>query len=127
MTTRLAGVIALAALALVGAGVAFTLTRPSSGQSTSVAGNFHGSEPPPGIHIPAFRLDSYRGEEVRSSELRGKVVLVTFLDTACREKCPIIAARIFDRGGIWVSTLHAGVDLTPMNLAHDIRVALRPK
>jgi cytochrome oxidase Cu insertion factor (SCO1/SenC/PrrC family) len=26
--------------------------------------------------------------------------------------------------GIWVATLHAGVDLTPRNLAHDIRVAL---
>jgi cytochrome oxidase Cu insertion factor (SCO1/SenC/PrrC family) len=33
--------------------------------------------------------------------------------------------RIFDRAGIWVSTLHAGVDLTPANLVHDIRVALR--
>jgi cytochrome oxidase Cu insertion factor (SCO1/SenC/PrrC family) len=33
--------------------------------------------------------------------------------------------RIFNRAGIWVSTLHAGVDLTPSNLVHDIRVALR--
>lgn len=32
--------------------------------------------------------------------------------------------RVFDRKGIWVSTLHAGVDLTPPNLVHDIRVAL---
>jgi cytochrome oxidase Cu insertion factor (SCO1/SenC/PrrC family) len=32
--------------------------------------------------------------------------------------------RLFDAAGIWVSTLHAGVDLTPTNLAHDIRVAL---
>lgn len=32
--------------------------------------------------------------------------------------------RIYD-GGIWVATLHAGVDLTPANLAHDIRVALK--
>jgi cytochrome oxidase Cu insertion factor (SCO1/SenC/PrrC family) len=31
--------------------------------------------------------------------------------------------RIYD-GGVWVATLHAGVDLTPANLAHDIRVAL---
>lgn len=33
--------------------------------------------------------------------------------------------RVFDRAGIWVSNLHVGVDLTPANLAHDIRVALR--
>jgi protein SCO1/2 len=138
--------------------------------------------------------------------LRGRVVLVTFLDTDCKTKCPIIAGqigasirllarterrqvdalaitvnpardtpssvltflrrsdalrelnfllgsveelrpvwksfhvlsaaetgnadvhsadvRVFDRRGLWVSTLHAGVDLTPANLAHDIRRAL---
>jgi cytochrome oxidase Cu insertion factor (SCO1/SenC/PrrC family) len=33
--------------------------------------------------------------------------------------------RVFDRAGIWVSNLHVGVDLTPANLAHDIRLALR--
>ena len=33
--------------------------------------------------------------------------------------------RVFDRRGIWVSNLHAGVDLTPTNLVHDIRLALR--
>jgi cytochrome oxidase Cu insertion factor (SCO1/SenC/PrrC family) len=35
--------------------------------------------------------------------------------------------RIFDRRGIWVSTLHAGIDLTPANLVHDIRAAMRSK
>jgi cytochrome oxidase Cu insertion factor (SCO1/SenC/PrrC family) len=32
--------------------------------------------------------------------------------------------RIYDEG-VWVATLHAGVDLTPGNLVHDLRVALR--
>jgi cytochrome oxidase Cu insertion factor (SCO1/SenC/PrrC family) len=32
--------------------------------------------------------------------------------------------RIYDEG-FWVATLHAGVDLTPENLVHDVRVALR--
>jgi protein SCO1 len=32
--------------------------------------------------------------------------------------------RIYDPQGFWVSTLHAGVDLSPSNLAHDIAVAL---
>ncbi len=31
--------------------------------------------------------------------------------------------RIYDAGGVWVSTLHAGVDLTDENLIHDLRVA----
>lgn len=33
--------------------------------------------------------------------------------------------RIYDPDGVWVSTLHAGVDLTPANLVHDLRAALR--
>ena len=33
--------------------------------------------------------------------------------------------RIYDRAGVWVSTQHVGVDLTPENLAHDLRLALR--
>lgn len=32
--------------------------------------------------------------------------------------------RIFDRTGAWVASLHPGADLTPENLAHDIRAAL---
>lgn len=32
--------------------------------------------------------------------------------------------RIYDAEGVWVSTLHAGADLTPANLRHDIREAL---
>jgi cytochrome oxidase Cu insertion factor (SCO1/SenC/PrrC family) len=30
-------------------------------------------------------------------------------------------------GGFWVATLHTGVDLTPANLAHDIRLALEER
>jgi cytochrome oxidase Cu insertion factor (SCO1/SenC/PrrC family) len=32
--------------------------------------------------------------------------------------------RIYDGDGVWVTTLNAGADLTPQNLAHDIEVAL---
>jgi protein SCO1/2 len=165
---------------------------------------YRGSEPPGGLRLPSFRLRDYTGKLVRSSELRGKVVLVTFLDSQCTEACPVIASqigrtlaglpasersgveaiaistdpaedsaanvsrflgrqralriryltspeaairsvwrsfkilsslqsgrdtlhsapvRIYDRQGFWVSTLHAGVDLTPANLAHDIGAA----
>jgi cytochrome oxidase Cu insertion factor (SCO1/SenC/PrrC family) len=169
-------------------------------------GAYRGSEPPTGIRMPQFELHDYTGRGIRSDGLLGKVTLVTFLDTDCTTKCPIIAAqvgdglrlltnrerrevvplaisvnpvtdtrrsvrtflrrrqaeqivfllgpvrklrpvwrgfhilsaaesgdadvhsaavRIFNRRGVWVSTQHAGVDLTPRNLAHDIRVALR--
>ena len=33
--------------------------------------------------------------------------------------------RLYDGSGEWVSTLHLPPDLTPENLAHDIRRALR--
>jgi len=34
--------------------------------------------------------------------------------------------RIFNRRGEWVSSLNAGADLSPANLAHDLRAALAP-
>jgi protein SCO1/2 len=167
--------------------------------------DFRGSQPPVGIGLPAFELRDDQGRPVRSSELRGKALAVTFLDTECVESCPIIAAqvpqafkalgadrsavealaitvdpvgdtperidaflrryhatgtlryldgavpelrpvwrdfqvassldsgnsnmhsapvRIYDREGRWRSTLNAGVDLTPANLANDLREAL---
>ncbi|MEX2210552.1 MAG: SCO family protein [Gaiellaceae bacterium] len=166
---------------------------------------FRGSVPPARIELPSFSLRDAEGRTVGDADLRGKVVLVTFLDTNCREACPIVAeqiraalerldeeerrdvaavaisvhpgddtpdavraflrrhrvegdllyligteaelrpvweafqvlpaldtgssdihsapVRVFDRDGVWVSTLHAGADLTPENLAHDLRTA----
>jgi len=168
---------------------------------------FRGSEPPEGINSPEFALRDHRGKLVRMRDLRGKAVAVTFLDSQCREACPVIATqvrralellsrsdrpqavavaittdphgdtrasvesflrrhraqgklryligseaelrpvwrafqvassldsgdsdvhsapvRVFDGDGEWVSTLHAGADLTAANLAHDLSTALR--
>lgn len=167
--------------------------------------DFRGSRPPEGLTLPAFDLRDDEGRLVRSAELRGKAVAVTFLDAQCTEACPLIAAqmgqavralgdrnevealaisvdpirdtparieaflrryrakgelryldgtvaelrpvwkafavaashdtgnsnmhsapvRVYDREGRWRSTLHSGVDLTPANLAHDLRAAAR--
>lgn len=167
--------------------------------------DFRGTEPPEGLMLPAFELRDDQGRQVRSADLRGKALAVTFLDTECTEACPIIAAqmsqaikalgsdrggvealaitvdpvgdtperienflasyratgtlryldgtvaelrpiwrgfmvassldsgnsnlhsapvRVYDGQGRWRSTLHAGVDLTPASLAHDLREAL---
>lgn len=46
-----------------------------------------------------FTLRNYDGRLVRSSDLRGRVTLLTFLDSQCRESCPVIAwtvARTMD-------------------------------
>lgn len=169
-------------------------------------GPYRGSEPPGRILLPAFDLPSYRGGRISARALRGRVVLLTLLDSQCTDACPILASvvartldqltageraqvravavtgdpvedtpasvrrflaarraegrldyvigeerelrplwkalhvlpsldtgqdtlhsaplRIYDRDGVWVATLHAGVDLSEENLLHDIRYAL---
>jgi protein SCO1/2 len=169
-------------------------------------GGFRGTTPPAGIRLAQFSLRDESGRVVTTRSLQGKATLVTFLDTACRQACPIIASevgagfsllradersraaalaitvdperdtpaavrrflrrrglsgslrylvasrarlrpvwhrfyvqpvvpgasadihsdpvRIYNRDGVWVSTLTAGVDLTAANVAHDVRRAL---
>lgn len=71
-------------------GALFVHERSSAPTSTRES-TYRGGSPPSGIQLPDFRLRSYRGDVVRSRDLRGKVVLVTFLDTRCTTQCPIIA------------------------------------
>jgi protein SCO1/2 len=190
--------------------LAFALSSESQSpalEKVDDEGPYRGSEPPGRHVLPEFSLRNHDGRLVRSDELRGKVALVTFLDSQCDEACPIIASqvargldrltarerrdtsavaistdpaedtptsvrafldrqralgrllyltgpegemralwkrfqilsshesgqdtlhsapvRVYDRDGVWVSTLHAGVDLTPANLVHDLRIARR--
>ena len=195
------------AILLVGALAAAVMLRPRTVEPTSQPPSpYRGSIPPRGIHAADFALHDYRGATVRMHTLRGRVAVVSFVDSKCTEKCPIVTAviaralrqlpadtrrevvallitvdpevdtpqnverflearrarglhyltgsvsalrpvwkaygilpasgtrnpdfhssdvRIFNRDGIWVSTQHAGVDLTARNLDHDISVALR--
>jgi cytochrome oxidase Cu insertion factor (SCO1/SenC/PrrC family) len=58
-------------------------------------GIYRGSEPPAGIPMPQLTLrDVLSGKQVDAQDLRGKVVLITFLDTDCKDKCPLIASAI---------------------------------
>jgi cytochrome oxidase Cu insertion factor (SCO1/SenC/PrrC family) len=173
-------------------------------------GPYRGSEPPGTNLLPTFSLPRYDGSgTVRSRQLRGRVVLTTFVDSACHDSCPIIVGilghalhklsgrersrvtalafsvhpgvdtkahvhrfladrgalgeldylvaparqmkpvwksfhvlpatetgndnvhsadvRVFDKNGVWVSTLNVGADLSVPNLLHDIRTALEAK
>jgi protein SCO1/2 len=206
-------VVALTAVGVIAVGVlaGALLAVGGDSQSSPVAprnagGPYRGSEPPGLIRLPRFSLTNYDGRVVRSDELRGKVVLITFLDSQCDESCPILASqiaqgvkrlsrrergelvavaittdpvedtptsvrdflgkqgalgtllyltgpeaemtalwkrfkilssqesgedtlhsaplRVYNRELVWVATLHAGVDLTPENIVHDVRVAL---
>lgn len=92
-TCVIASAIGLALVAAVTASLGGGPSPP--GQASS----YRGSEPPGGIAMPDFSLRNYDGRRVRSSDLRGHVTLVTFLDSQCTESCPVIAwtvARAID-------------------------------
>ena len=194
-----------AAILLVAGVSALVALRPREAAVTlPLRSAYRGSIPPPGIRAPNFNLRDYRGVTVTMREFRGRVVVLSFVDSRCTEKCPIVTSvialalrrlsaqervgvvpllitvspgvdtpasvrrflaarralsvdyligsvrelrpvwkaygilsavdtgnadfhssdvRIFNRDGVWVSTQHAGVDLTPQNLVHDIREA----
>jgi protein SCO1 len=87
------------ALALLGLGAAM-LALAAIVAVVVVAGDgdeqaaYLGSRPPDGIELPAFTLADESGATVRSEDLRGKVVLVTFLDAQCTDACPIVAGEL---------------------------------
>lgn len=202
MKLRITGLLLVLGLA---AGITALVWARAGGGSSSVDG-FRGTVEPTGIAMPSFRLRDQNGKLVTASGLRGKVVVLTFLETQCREACPIIAGelgrtwllltpteraratfvaisvdprddtresrlkflarhhaqrairylagplpgmralwrrfyvlssvesgsadthsspvRIYDGDLMWLASQHVGVDLSPANLAHDIRVAL---
>ena len=198
---RLVLAVALAVVAAVGLAVGLAIAL-----SGDDAPSFRGSAPPARLVAPAFTLQDEGGTPVHGDDLRGRVVLLTFLSTNCRAECPPTAStirvalndltaeeradvvalaisidpefdsavsaaeflrereltglmrylvgtveelqpvwddfavlssidtgssdnhsvpvRIFDRDGIWVSSLRSVDDLTPDNLVHDVREAL---
>ena len=69
----------------------------------------------------------YLGGSQPESELRGiwnEFKVLSSLESG-QDTLHSAPVRIYDRSGEWVTTLHAGADLTEANLAHDIRVALQ--
>jgi len=92
--------LALAIGAVLGVGVAGALMSSLGGGSpTARSGQYRGSEPPGGIAMSDFSLRSHDGRPVRSADLRGRVTVLTFLDSQCTESCPVIAwtvARTID-------------------------------
>ena len=51
----------------------------------------NGSSAPLNFPAPAFSLTDQHGRTVTLASLRGKVVLLTFLDDTCSVDCPLIA------------------------------------
>ena len=84
-------VIAIAAAVAVAVAVPVTILAVSRPEGSPAV---RGSQPPARIELPRFSLRDEQGRLVSSGDLAGKAVIVTFLDTKCRESCPIIADQI---------------------------------
>jgi protein SCO1/2 len=105
LTLMAAGGLALVAALLV------ALSARSGEQAT--ANGFDGSLRPPGIPVSDFALRDQDGKLVRLSSSRGKVTVVTFLYTTCRDTCPLVAQQIsmaLDRLGHAVPVIAVSVD-----------------
>jgi protein SCO1 len=112
--------VALAVVAAIAVGVAtaFALTalfaqiRPAPDLPTAVANPYRGSLPPPGVRAPDFTLHDYRGDSVTMSKQRGRVVLLSFVDSKCTEACPIVVSVI--AGALRALPASARDDVVPL-------------
>jgi len=85
-------VIALWAIAIVLIGAApMALAQANRNASPIIAQAIDGDAAPMDSRAPAFTLTDQNGKQVSLASLRGKVVLLTFLDPVCTSDCPEIA------------------------------------
>ncbi|HEY2312799.1 MAG TPA: SCO family protein [Streptosporangiaceae bacterium] len=79
-----------AAVVVVGAGP-MAIAQASPNAAPIIAQAIDGSAAPLNFAAPGFALSDQHGRAVSLASLRGKVVLLTFLDPVCTSDCPLIA------------------------------------
>jgi cytochrome oxidase Cu insertion factor (SCO1/SenC/PrrC family) len=84
-----------AVIVVVGAGP-MAFAQASSTASPILAQAIDGSAASLNFAAPAFSLTDQAGNPVSLASLRGKVVLLTFLDPVCTSDCPLIAQEFRD-------------------------------
>jgi len=85
-------VAALGAIGVIVVGAApMAFASVNSNADPIIAQALSGGSAPVDSPAPGFTLTSQDGRQVSLSSLRGKVVLLTFLDPVCTTDCPIIA------------------------------------
>jgi hypothetical protein len=102
------GVIVLGAVPMAAA-------QTTPGASTILAQAIDGDSSPINIPAPGFTLTDQDGRTVTLSSLRGKVVLLTFLDPVCVTDCPLIAQE-FRQAGQLLGTSRAKADLVAVDV-----------
>ncbi|HEX3389505.1 MAG TPA: SCO family protein [Streptosporangiaceae bacterium] len=91
-TASIQSVAAVGALGLIILGAApMAAAQASPNADPILAEAIAGSTAPLNYPAKAFQLTDQRGHPVSLASLRGKVVLLTFLDPVCTSDCPLIA------------------------------------
>jgi cytochrome oxidase Cu insertion factor (SCO1/SenC/PrrC family) len=91
-TASTGAVVAVWAVAIVLVGAApLALAQTNRNASPIIAQAIDGDAAPLDFKAPAFTLTDQNGRQVSLASLRGKVVLLTFLDPVCTSDCPQIA------------------------------------
>jgi cytochrome oxidase Cu insertion factor (SCO1/SenC/PrrC family) len=88
----IAGIAALGVIIVGAAPMAFASVNKTADPITAEA--LSGTSGQLDIPAPNFTLTSQDGRQVSLASLRGKVVLLSFLDPVCTTDCPVIAAEM---------------------------------
>jgi cytochrome oxidase Cu insertion factor (SCO1/SenC/PrrC family) len=87
---RTLGAVGALGMAIIGV-IPLATASASASASPILAQALDGSSAPLDFKAPAFTLTNQHGQTVSLASLRGKVVLLTFLDPVCTSDCPLIA------------------------------------
>jgi cytochrome oxidase Cu insertion factor (SCO1/SenC/PrrC family) len=87
-----------------------------------LAESITGASVPLNYPAPPFRLTNQHGRPVSLASLRGKVVLLTFLDPVCTTDCPLIAQEFRDAGQL-LGANSRRVELVAVTLSPTYRSA----
>ena len=89
--------------------------QASPGAAPILAEAIDGSSAPLDSPAPGFALTDQHGRHVSLASLRGKVVLLTFLDPVCTTDCPLVAQE-FRQAGVLLGADDSKVELVAVNL-----------
>jgi cytochrome oxidase Cu insertion factor (SCO1/SenC/PrrC family) len=104
-------VVAVWAVAIIILGTApMAMAQANPNADSIIAQAIDGSAAPLNFAAPAFTLTDQDGRQVSLASLRGKVVLLTFLDPVCTTDCPTIAQEFRQTDHVLGARSH-GVEL----------------
>jgi cytochrome oxidase Cu insertion factor (SCO1/SenC/PrrC family) len=117
VTAATAGtMISLCAVAMTGLGVVpMAAAQANPAASAILAEAVDGAASPMDSPAPAFTLTEQHGKQVSLAGLRGKVILLTFLDPVCVTECPLIAQE-FRQAGQQLGEQARQVELVAINI-----------